>query len=157
MLTNVNSYHDGVLANYSHENIKDTRKMWLYSIASSNLFETDFQSLFGYYTRKYLEVGLLTCTASFILHELHSFLNLNFCFEIWLGCWFQMERSISCTWTSFLSFLFCLCVLFQYFFPSIAYLDTSISSTWTSEMMPFYAFVSYSWYQFWEDCLPQEW
>ena len=53
MLANVNSYHDGVLANYSHENIGDIRKMWLYSIASSNLFETDFQSLFGYYTCKY--------------------------------------------------------------------------------------------------------
>ena len=26
MLTNVNSYHDGVLANYSHENITDIRK-----------------------------------------------------------------------------------------------------------------------------------
>ena len=45
MLTNVNSYHDGVLANYSHENIGDIRKTWLYSIASSNLFETNFQSL----------------------------------------------------------------------------------------------------------------
>jgi len=53
MLTNVNSYHDGVLANYSHENIGDIRKTWLYSIASSNLFETDFQALFGYYTCKY--------------------------------------------------------------------------------------------------------
>ena len=74
MLTNVNSYHDGVLANYSHENIGDIRKTWLYSIASSNLFETDFQALFGYYTCKYLELGLLTCTASFILPELHIFL-----------------------------------------------------------------------------------
>ena len=74
MLTNVNSYHDGVLANYSHENIGDIRKTWLYSMASSNLFETDFQSLFGYYTCKYLELGLLTCTPSFILHELHIFL-----------------------------------------------------------------------------------
>ena len=52
MLTNVNSYHDGVLANYSHENILDIRKTWLYSIASSNLFETDFHGLFGYYSCK---------------------------------------------------------------------------------------------------------
>jgi len=95
MLTNVNSYHDGVLANYSHENIGDIRKTWLYSIASSNLFETDFQSLFGYYTCKYLEVGLLTCTASFILPELHIFsLKLGLLLEIWLGCWFRKERSI---------------------------------------------------------------
>ena len=52
MLTNVNSFHNGVLANYSHENILDIKKTWLYSIASSNLFETDFKDLFGYYTRK---------------------------------------------------------------------------------------------------------
>jgi len=52
MLKNVNSFHDGVLANYSHDNITDIRKTWLYSIASSNLFEIDFQSPFGYYTCK---------------------------------------------------------------------------------------------------------
>ena len=52
MLTKVNSFHEEVLANYSHDNIADIRKTWLYSIASSNLFETDFHGLFGYYTCK---------------------------------------------------------------------------------------------------------
>ena len=44
----------------------------------------------------------------------------------------------------FIFFILLVCFV-SVFFPFIAYLDTSISSTWTSEMMPFYAFVSCSW------------
>ncbi|KAE8813777.1 hypothetical protein D1007_08967 [Hordeum vulgare] len=50
MLTNVNSFHQGVLENYTHEDISDIRKTWLYTIATSNLFEKDFMELFGYHT-----------------------------------------------------------------------------------------------------------
>ncbi|KAE8799510.1 hypothetical protein D1007_25089 [Hordeum vulgare] len=50
MLTNVNSFHQGVLANYTHEDISDITKTWLYAIATSSLFETDFMELFGYHT-----------------------------------------------------------------------------------------------------------
>ena len=106
MLTNVNSYHDGVLANYSHENIGDIRKTWLYSIASSNLFETDFQSLFGYYTCKYLEVGLLTCTASFIIPELHIFFsNLDFCLRSGWAAGFG-RRGVFSLYMNFISIFF---------------------------------------------------
>ncbi|KAI4989212.1 hypothetical protein ZWY2020_036529 [Hordeum vulgare] len=50
MLTNVNSFHQGVVANYTHEDISDIRKTWLYAISTSNLFEKDFMELFGYHT-----------------------------------------------------------------------------------------------------------
>ena len=65
MLTNVNSYHDGVVENYSHEHIGDIRKTWLYSIASSNLFETDFKLCLATTHVSILELVLLTYTASF--------------------------------------------------------------------------------------------
>lgn len=56
MLTNVNSFHERVLMNYSHENILDIRKT-LYSIAFSDLFETDFMDLFGYLTLDKLDLN----------------------------------------------------------------------------------------------------
>ncbi|KAI4997209.1 hypothetical protein ZWY2020_052551 [Hordeum vulgare] len=49
MLTNVNSFHHGDLANYTHEDISDIRKTWLYAIATSNLFEIDFMELFDFH------------------------------------------------------------------------------------------------------------
>ncbi|KAE8790946.1 hypothetical protein D1007_14520 [Hordeum vulgare] len=50
MLTNDNSFHHGDLAYYTHEDISDIRKKWLYAIITSNLFETNFMELFGYHT-----------------------------------------------------------------------------------------------------------
>ncbi|KAE8817303.1 hypothetical protein D1007_04991 [Hordeum vulgare] len=49
MLTNVNLFHEGVLTNYTHEDMSNIRKTWMYAIASSNLFEIDFMDLFGYH------------------------------------------------------------------------------------------------------------
>ena len=69
---------------------------------------------------------LLTClkqTSKVCLATIHVSL------DTWTACLYFI---FYCTWTSLLSFLFCLFILFQYFFPFIAYLDRSISSTWTS-------------------------
>jgi hypothetical protein len=109
MLTNVNSYHDGVLANYSHENIADIRKTWLYSIASSNLFETDFQALFGYYTCKYWNLDFLPALHLLFYLNFIFFSELGLLLEIWLGCWFQKERSIF-LYMNFISIFFILLV-----------------------------------------------
>lgn len=79
MLKNVNLFHDGVLANYSHKNIADNRKTWLYSIASSNLFETDFQALFGYYTCMSWNLDYLLVLHLLFYMNFIFFLNLNFC------------------------------------------------------------------------------
>ena len=127
MLTNVNSYHDGVLANYSHENIADIRKTWLYSIASSNLFETDFQALFGYYTCKYWNLDFLPALHLLFYLNFIFFSELGLLLEVWLGCWFRKERSIFFVHElHFYLFYFACVFCFSNFFPSIAYLDMSI-------------------------------
>ena len=52
MLQNCKTYHcqeDGVIEmlDYSHEDILDIRKTFLYTCATSDLFDVDFRGLFG--------------------------------------------------------------------------------------------------------------
>ena len=111
MLTNVNSFHDGVLANYSHENIADIRKTWLYSIASSNLFETDFQALFGYYTCKYWNLDCLPALhLLFYLNFIFS-LNLDFCLRSGWAAGFGRRGAFS-LYMNFISIFLILLVCF---------------------------------------------